>query len=127
MLTATFAQNVTSGLIAAASFTGIAASSTPDVTGINLQGGVAGWKASVTTTNASDLVLGWSGIDTNTTNTAASPNTKLFDFGNTTFGEHATAEYQIATTTGTNTVAGKWANASGATANSTVVAAYRSR
>jgi hypothetical protein len=125
VLTATFSQNVTTGLIAAASFTGIASSSPLDVQASNLQGGVAAWTASVQTTNANDLVLGWSGIDKNTTSTAASPNLKLFGFGNNPFGESATAEYQIANTTGTKTVNGTWANASNSTANSTVIAAYK--
>jgi hypothetical protein len=126
VLTATFSQSVLSGLISAASFTGIAPSSPLDVSSANLQDGVRAWTGSVTTTNANDLVLGWSGIDKNTTNTAASPNIKLFDFGNGPFGESATAEYQIVTATGGKTVNGSWGSASGATANSTVVVAYKS-
>jgi hypothetical protein len=126
VLTATFSQSVLSGLISAASFTGIAPSSPLDVSSTNLQDGVRAWTGSVTTTNANDLVLGWSGIDKNTTNTAASPNIKLFDFGNGPFGESATAEYQIVTATGGKTVNGSWGSASGATANSTVVVAYKS-
>jgi hypothetical protein len=126
VLTATFSRKVTTGLIAGASFTGIAPSGPLDAHASNLQGGVANWTGSVVTTNASDLVLGWSGIDKNTTNTATPPNAELFDFGNSTFGEHATAEYQIAGTSGAMTVNGTWASASGATANSTVVVAYMS-
>jgi hypothetical protein len=125
-ITATFSRSATSGLIAAASFKGIATSSPLDATASNIQGGVAAWTASLTTTNANDLVLGWSGIDKNTTNTPTAPNLEIFDFGNTTFGESATAEYQIATTTGTKTVNGTWATATGATANSTILAAYKS-
>jgi hypothetical protein len=126
VLTATFSGSVTPGLIAAASFTGIASTSPLDVKATNLQGGVAAWTGSVTTTNANDLVIGWSGIDKLTTTTAASPNLKIFDFGNTYLGEAAAAEYQIDTTTGSKTVNGTWASASGATANSTVLAAYKS-
>lgn len=125
VLTATFSANVINGLIAAGSFTGIASTSPRDATASNLQDGVAAWTGSVQTTNANDLVVGWSGVDTITTNTAAPPSTKIFDFGNTDLGERATAQYRIDTTAGTKTINGTWANASGATANSTVLAAYK--
>jgi hypothetical protein len=125
-LTATFSRSVTSGLIAAASFTGIASNSPLDAKSTNLQSGATAWTGSVETTNANDLVLGWSAIDSSTTNTSASPNVEVLDFGNSVFGQSATAEYQIATTPGTKTVNGTWASRSGATANATVVAAYES-
>jgi hypothetical protein len=124
-LTATFSGTVANGLIAAASFTGIATSSPLDVTASNLQGGVAAWTGSVVTTNASDLVLGWSGIDANTTNTPTTPNVEIYDFGDSNLWEWSNAEYRIETTTGTKTVNGTWASASGSTANVTVIAAYK--
>jgi hypothetical protein len=124
-LTATFSKVVANGLIAAASYTGIAGSAPVDVTGSNLQAGVAAWTGSVTTTNANDLVLGWSGLDANTTNTATVPNIKIYDFGDSNLWEWSTAEYRIETTTGPKTVNGTWARATGATANVTVIAAYK--
>ncbi len=124
-ITATFSGSVTNGLIAAASFTGIAQSSPVDATGSNIQTGVAAWTGSVATTNPNDLVLGWSGIDKNTTNTPTAPNVKLYDFGDSNLYEWSTAEYRIETTTGTKTVNGTWASGSGSTANVTVVASYK--
>lgn len=129
VITAAFSASVTRGLIAAASFTGIASSSPRDATGSSSQGGVATWSASVTTTNANDLVLGWSGIDANATrtSTATSPSLEIHDFGNASYGARATSVYQIESTTGANTVSGFWTAGTGATANVTVVAAYRAQ
>jgi hypothetical protein len=124
-LTATFSKVVANGLIAATSFTGIAGSAPVDVTSSNLQAGVATWTGSVTTTNANDLVLGWSGIDANTTNTTAAPNIKVYDFGDSNLWEWSTAAYRIDATTGTKTVNGTWLKPAGSTANVTVIAAYK--
>ena len=125
-ITATFSGSVTHGLVAGASFTGIAPSAALDGTSGGSQAGVTGWTRTVTTTNANDLVLGWSGIDRNTTSTPAAPNTEIHDFGNAAFGEWATSVYRIESTAGQKTVSGTWLSASGATANITVAAAYRS-
>ncbi len=86
------------------------------------------WTTSVTTTNANDLVLGWSGIDTasaSTASTPTAPSTEIHDFGDTNLGEHATSVYRIESATGAKTVAGTWASLSGSTASITVAAAYR--
>jgi hypothetical protein len=125
VITATFSAAVTHGLIAAASFTGIASTSPLDAANNCAQGGVAAWTCSVTTTNASDLVLGWSGIDANTTSTAAAPNTEIHDFGDVNYHGWATSAYRIESSSGSKTVNGSWLAATGATANVTVVAAYK--
>jgi hypothetical protein len=125
VLTATISGLPVTGLLSAASFTGISASSPLDAKASNLQNGVRAWTDSVTTTNANDLVLGWSGIDKNTTNTPTAPNVEIFDFSNGAFGEAGTAEYQVVSTAGTKTVSGTWGSSSGSTANSTVAAAYK--
>jgi hypothetical protein len=125
VITATFSAAVTHGLIAAASFTGIASTSPLDAANNCAQGGVAAWTCSVTTTNASDLVLGWSGIDANTTSTAAAPNTEIHDFGDVNYHGWATSAYRIESSSGSKTVNGSWLGATGATANVTVVAAYK--
>ncbi len=127
VMTATFSASVTKGLMAAASFTGIASTSPLDAAGSNVQGGAAAWTASVTTTNANDLVLGWSGIDTNATSTPTAPSAEIQDFGQASYHGWATSVYRIEATAGAKTVSGTWSRTSGATANVTVVAAYRAR
>ncbi len=127
VITATFSGSVAKGLIAVASFTGIASTSPLDVAGNNLQAGAAAWTASVTTTNANDLVLAWSSIDANALSTPIAPNVEIQDFGNGGYDNWATSDYRIETTAGAKTVNGTWSRTSGATANVTVVAAYRAR
>jgi len=125
VITANFSGPVTKGLIAAASFTGIASASPLDASGSNVQAGVAAWTASVTTTNANDLVLGWSGINAQATSTATAPNVEIHDVRNSAYSESATSAYRIESTPGVKAVNGTWSQPSGATANITVVAAYR--
>ncbi len=125
VITANFSASVAKGLIAATSFTGIASGSPLDASGSNVQAGAAGWTASVTTTNADDLVLGWSGINAQATSTPTAPNLEIHDFGNSGYLVSATSVYRIESTTGAKTVSGAWSQTSGATANVTVVAAYR--
>jgi hypothetical protein len=125
VITATFSGSVTHGLIAAASFTGIASTNAVDRTATTTQRGVAAWTGSVTTTNARDLVLGWSGLDRVTTSTAGAPNVEIHDFSSSTFGESATSVYRIETTAGAKTVNGTWLNRTGSTANNTTIVAYR--
>jgi len=125
VITANFSGPVTKGLIAAASFTGIASASPLDASGSNVQAGVAAWTASVTTTNANDLVLGWSGINAQATSTATAPNVEIHDVRNSAYSESATSAYRIESTAGVKAVNGTWSQPSGATANITVVAAYR--
>jgi hypothetical protein len=125
VITATFSGSVTHGLISAASFTGIASTNPVDRSGTSTQRGVAAWTDSVTTTNANDLVLGWSGLDAVTTSTPGAPNIEIQDFSNTVFGEAATSVYRIESTVGAKTVNGTWLNRTGSTANNTTVVAYR--
>ena len=113
-------------LIAATSFSGIAATSPRDATGTNLQGTGAAWTGSVTTTNPSDLIIGWSGIDSATTSTPNAPNIEIHDLSNSDYWESETSVYRIESTPGVKTVNGTWANTTNATANVTVVAAYKS-
>jgi lysophospholipase L1-like esterase len=124
-ITATFSGSVGHGLMAASSFTGIAPTGALDATGTNTQGGVSGWAASVTTTTASDVILGWSGIDTSATSTATAPNAEMHDFGDQWFNEYSTSVYRIDSTAGTKTVNGTWSGNTGSTANVTVAAAYK--
>src|SRR4051812_423180 len=124
-ITAAFAGSVGHGLMAASSFTGIAATAALDATGTNAQGGVSGWTASVTTTTASDVILGWSGIDTSATSTPTAPNVEMHDFGDQWFNEYSTSVYRIDSTAGTKTVNGIWSRNTGSTANVTVAAAYK--
>jgi hypothetical protein len=125
-LTATFSGSVGHGLMAASSFTGVASVSPLDVSASSTQGGVAAWSASVATTNASDLVLGWSGIDTTaTTSTPTAPSVEMQDFGDQWFNESSTSVFRIESSAGTKIVAGTWSRATGSTANVTVAAAYR--
>jgi hypothetical protein len=125
VITATFSGSVTHGLISAASFTGIASTNPVERSGTNTQRGVAAWTDSVTTTNANDLVLGWSGLDAVTTSTPGAPNVEIHDFSNTVFGQSGTSVYRIESTVGAKTVNGTWLNRTGATANNTTVVAYR--
>jgi len=125
VITATFSGSVAHGLIAAASFVGIASTNPVDRTSTNTQRGVAAWTDSITTTNANDLVLGWSGLDAVTTSTPGAPSIEIHDFSNSAYDQSATSVYRIETTAGAKTVAGTWLNRAGSTANSTVVAAYR--
>jgi hypothetical protein len=118
-------QPVLHGLIAASSFTGIATSGAVDATASNAQDGVGGWTATVTTMNATDLVLGWSGIDSSATSTPTVPNSELYDFGDATFGDFATAVYRIESTAGAKTVDGTWSRVTGATANNSTAASYK--
>ena len=126
VITATFSGAVVHGLIAATSFSGIAATSPRDATGTNLQGTGAAWTGSVTTTNPSDLIIGWSGIDSATTSTPNAPNIEIHDVSNSDYWESETSVYRIESTPGVKTVNGTWANTTNATANVTVVAAYKS-
>jgi Abnormal spindle-like microcephaly-assoc'd, ASPM-SPD-2-Hydin len=125
VLTATFSGPVTHGLIAAASFTGVATTAPVDATGSATGTGTA-WSGSVTTTNANDLVLGFSTIDANATSAPTAPNTEIHDFGNTSYYGWATSVYRIETTTGTKTVNGTWSSSSGSTGSVTIVVAYKS-
>jgi hypothetical protein len=124
VLTATFSGPVGHGLIAAASFKGIAASAAVDATGSATATGTA-WTASVTTTNANDLVIGFSTIDANATSTAAAPNTEIHDFGNVSYYGWATSVYRIESTTGAKTTNGTWSSSSGSTGSVTIVIAYK--
>jgi N,N-dimethylformamidase beta subunit-like, C-terminal/HYDIN/CFA65/VesB-like, Ig-like domain/Cep192 domain 4 len=124
-LKASFSGAVAHGLIAAASFTGIAATSPLDGTGTTTQGAVASWSCSLTTTGPRDVVLGWSGINANTTSTPTVPSIEIHDFGNTSYVEWASSDYRIETTAGAKTVAGTWASTSLATSNLTICAAYK--
>ena len=126
VITATFSGAVVHGLIAATSFSGIAATSPRDATGTNLQGTGAAWTGSVTTTNPSDLIIGWSGIDSATTSTPTAPNIEIHDVSNSDYWESETSVYRIESAPGVKTVNGTWANTTNATANVTVVAAYKS-
>jgi hypothetical protein len=125
VITATFSGAVQHGLIAAASFTGIASTSPLDGTGNNVQRTGAAWTSSVTTTNPTDLVVGWSGIDGVTTSTPTAPNIEIHDLSDSGYDESDTSVYQITSTAGSKTVNGTWANTSGSTANMTVAAAYK--
>jgi hypothetical protein len=125
VITASFSAGTTHGLIAAASFTGIAPTSAVDVANSATQSGVAAWSAGVTTTNANDLVVGFSTIDANATSTPTAPNTELHDFGDANYFGWATSAYRIESSVGAKTVNGTWSRATGSTANSTVVVAYK--
>jgi hypothetical protein len=125
VLTATFSGSVTHGLIAGASFTGVAASAFLDGTGSRIQSAVTAWNASVTTTVPGDLVLGYSVIDANTTSTAATPNTEIHDFGDASYYGWSTSAYRLGAPSGSNVMNGAWASASGAVGTVTVAAAYK--
>jgi hypothetical protein len=125
-LKATFSGSVTHGLISAASFMGIASTSPLDGTATPTQAGVVNWTCSVTTTNPSDLVLGWSGIDANATSTPTAPNLELQDFGDANYYQWATTAYRIESSAGAKTVAGTWSRNTAATSNLTLCAAYKS-
>ena len=122
---ATFSGSVTHGLIAAASFTGIAQASPVDVVAANTQAGVTGWTCSVTTTNPNDLVLGWSGIDANATSTATAPTTELQDFCDANYYMWSTSVYRIESDAGAKTVNGSWSRNTASTSNLTLCAAYK--
>jgi hypothetical protein len=124
-LKATFSGSVTHGLMSAASFTGVAAASPLDGVANTTQGGVVGWTCSVTTANANDLVLGWSGIDANATGTATAPNTELHDFGDVNYYQWAMSVFRIESSAGAKTVNGTWIRNTGATSNLTLCAAYK--
>jgi hypothetical protein len=124
-LKATFSGSVTHGLISAASFKGIAAASPLDGTASTTQAGVVGWTCSVATTNPSDLVLGWSGIDANATSTATAPNIELQDFGDANYYQWATSVYRIESSVGAKTVNGTWSRNTAATSNLTLCAGYK--
>jgi hypothetical protein len=125
VLTATFSGSVTHGLIAAASFTGVATTAPIDVTANSSQAGVVAWSANATTTNANDLVLGWSTIDANATSIPTAPNTEIHDFGDANFYSWATSTYRIESAAGLKTVNGTWSRNTGSTANATLVVAYK--
>jgi hypothetical protein len=125
VLTATFSGSVGHGLIAAASFTGIAATTPLDATTSNTQAGVTAWSCALTTTNASDLVLGWSTIDANATSTAAVPGTEIHDFGDANYYGWATSVYRIETSAGAKTVSGTWSTNNLSSSNLSVCAAYK--
>jgi hypothetical protein len=124
-LKATFSGSVTHGLMSAASFTGIAAASPLDGTTSNTQAGVVGWTCSVTTTNPSDLVLGWSGIDANATSVPTAPSLELQDFGDANYYQWSTTDYRIESSAGAKTVNGTWSRNTAATSNLTLCAAYK--
>jgi hypothetical protein len=125
VITATFSGSATHGLIAAASFTGIASTNAVDRTATTTQRGAAAWSGSVTTTNAPDLVLGWSGLNAVTTSTPGAPNIEIHDFSNSPYAESATSVYRIELTVGAKTVNGTWLNTTGSLANNTTIVAYR--
>jgi hypothetical protein len=125
LITATFSGSVGHGLMAASSFTGIAPTTALDATGTNTQGGVSGWTASVTTTTANDVILGWSSIDRSATSTPTAPNVEMHDLGDQWFNEYSTSVYRIDSTPGTKVVNGTWSAGAGSTANVTVAAAYK--
>jgi hypothetical protein len=125
VLTATFSGSVTHGLISAASFTGIAAASPVDAVASTTQAGVAAWAATVTTLNASDLVVGVSTIDANTTSTPTAPNLEIFDFGDPNYWGWMNGVYRIESAAGAKTVNGSWASATGSTSNATLAIAYK--
>jgi hypothetical protein len=124
-ITATFSGAVKHGDIAAASFSGVSATSPVDAVATNIQNGSANWTATINSTNANDLVLGWSVLDAITTSTPAAPNIEIHDFNNANFFSSATSVYQIEITTGAKTVNGTWASAAGAIGNATVAVAYK--
>jgi hypothetical protein len=124
-LKASFSGSVSHGLIAAASFTGVALSSPLDGTGTTTQGAVASWSCTLTTTNPRDVVLGWSGINANTTSTPTAPSLEIHDFGDAGYVQWANSDYRIESTAGAKTVAGTWASTSLATSNLTICAAYK--
>jgi hypothetical protein len=125
VITARFSRSVAHGLIAAASFTGVAPGAAVDASASTTQDGVIGWSAGVTTTNPTDLVVGWSTIDANATSVPTAPNLEIHDFGNSTFFSWATSTYRIEATAGAKTVNGTWSRATGSTANATIAVAYR--
>jgi len=125
VLTATFSGSVVHGLIAAASYTGIAPTAPVDVAASTSQDGVLAWSANATTTNANDLVLGWSTIDANATSTPTAPNTEIHDFGDINFFSWATSTYRIESAAGVKTINGTWSRNTGSTANATLVVAYK--
>jgi hypothetical protein len=124
-ITATFSGSVNHGDMAAVSFSGIAPNSAVDAAATSVDSGFAGWSATTTTTNANDLVLGFSTVDAVTTNTPTAPNIEIHDINNVNFYSSAASEYQIVSTAGAKTVSGTWANAAGAIGNATVVVAYK--
>jgi hypothetical protein len=124
-LKAMFAGSVGHGLMAAASFTGIAATSPRDGVGGATQGAAAAWSCTVTTGNANDLVLGWSGINANTTSTPTAPNSEIHDFGDANFNEWATSVYRIDRAAGAKTVNGTWLRTTEGTSNLAICAAYK--
>jgi hypothetical protein len=111
--------------MAAASFTGVTSASPLDGTGTATQGAIANWSCTLTTTNPSDLVLGWSGIDANTTSTPTAPSTEIHDFGDTNYFEWASSVFRVDTTASSKTVAGTWLRTTSATSNLTICAAYK--
>ncbi len=125
VVTATFSGSVTLGLMSGASFTGIASASPVDAATSATQAGVRPWTATVTRTNATDLVLGVSTIDANATSTATAPNTEIHDFGNSAYFSWMTSTYAITSATGATTVAGTWSANSGAIGNLTLAVAYK--
>jgi lysophospholipase L1-like esterase len=124
-ITATFSGSVGHGLMSGASLTGIASTFPLDAAASSVQGGVAGWTAGLTTTNANDLLLGWSSIDTSATSIPTSPAAEIHDFGDQWFNEWSTSVYRIETSAGAKTVSGLWSRATGSSANVTVAAAYK--
>jgi hypothetical protein len=125
VITATFSGSVVHGLISAASFTGIAATTPLDVVANATQAGVTNWSCTVTTTNPNDLVLGWSTIDANATSTPTTPNTEIHDFGDVNYYGWATSVYRIENSTGAKTLNGVWSRNNLSTSNITVCASYK--
>jgi hypothetical protein len=128
VLTATFSGSVNHGNISAASFLGIATTNPVDAVGSSSQLGVTGWTTGITTTNASDLVVGASIMDALVNNTPTAPNILIHSFQNPNFYSSLTTEYQIDTTAGAKTVNGTWAGTTtGSIENATIAIAYKSQ
>ena len=122
---AVFSGSVTHGLIAGASFTGVAPSAMVDAFASSTKAGAMPWSSGITTTNSSDLVIAWSNIDAVTTSAPATAFTELNDVKNADYYGSATSVFQIESSAGAMMAAGQWAGNAGATANVTVVVAYK--
>jgi len=125
-ITATFSGSAGHGLIAGASFTGVSAQTPLDATASSTGSGSRTWSATLTTQNASDLVLAVSTIDANTTSTTSQPATEIHDYGDVNYYAWQTSAYQTTTSPGTQTTTGTWAANTNATGNLTITAAYKS-
>jgi hypothetical protein len=127
VIKATFSGSVTHGLIAAASFTGVASSGAVDATASSTHSGVRSWSSSITTTSADDLVVAWSNIDAVTTSTPAPSLAEAHDLANVDYYGSATSVYRVESSAGSKTVGATWARNVGAAAGVTVVVAFKGR